>query len=119
MYTLQKAAHWASIAALSAASCVAGSSDPDVSVGFVDGSDEAAVSLDATGELELGEMSTTDGLGAAADPELLALVGSSAVVEVHPATNNAMAAAHAVMRRGAARGGPCRCVVMSGSLGGR
>ena len=67
----------------------------------------------------LGEMSRTDGVGAVGDFEAVALVGSSVVVEVHPATNNATAAAHAVMRRGAIRGGPCRCVVMSGSLGGR
>ena len=86
---------------------------------WLDSFDAAGVSLDAKGELGLGGTSRTDGVGAVGDFEAMALVGSSAVVEVHPATNNATAAAHAVMRRGAARGGPCRCVVMSGSLRGR
>ena len=95
--TSQKATHRASIAARSVASCCAGSAVPEASVGIVAGSEEGAMSLAATEDRGLVDMTATVGARAADDDEVDAL-GLSAVLDVQPVTRIAVAARHPTMR---------------------
>jgi hypothetical protein len=62
----------------------------------------------------IGDTSTTDGLGAADDPETVGLVGPSVEPDVQPAMNIAVAARHPPIRHS-----ECRCLLISKSLRGR
>jgi|GEM_PF-4372772 len=101
LYTSQKATHCVSIAARSVASRAAGSGDADASV--VAGSGGVVTTLDAADGLGLVDTSATDGLAITDDPEPLEPVGASAVLDVQPAINTAVAVRHPAMRHSESR----------------